>query len=150
MMMTINDPVFNEMTYDHGWEKKEWFRKNVAGDKIELRIHCQAYSSSEKTQEITEQQRLAYLKFKKDIADFGSCQIRLGAAIERYAERNNIELPLIAPNTLYISRNGGYGLLCDCNWDKEHGCAVIFTNGDDGLYNDVPASIYIGEQDELI
>lgn len=147
-MTTFTDPVIGEMSFDCGWRKKEKLKKNIDGEYHDIEVVCQSYKDTDK---VSESQRLAYKKFYSDIADFGSYFLKLGRAMNVYKEKNSIEgIMLLTPKTLFIDRNGNYGLLCDCNWDKEHGCAIFFTHDDSGVHSKEPAQIYIGEQDEIL
>ena len=146
-MKTINDEVFGEMSYDYAWEQS---KKDIIFSKLsDYKVVAQAYPGDS----ITDAQRKSYKEYKQKEESFWK-QIPdqlLLYYLENYEtiselvniperlDKNHINrdsiTKLVRLNTLYFDREGRYGWLCDCAWDKEHGICIILS--DDSITIDV-------------
>ena len=153
--MKINDKVFGEMVYDRSWERVE--ERVIYGRKDNVRIVARAYDKP-KLQEITEEQRQAYLDYQKREADYIkripaillkfyldnfdtiSEYINIPEKINKVNINEEKIVKLIHVMAIFFDRKGRCGWLCNCAWEPDDGIAIIFS-GDD---------IRIGDQSELI
>lgn len=153
---TVNDPVFGEMSYDHSWETTQTIL--LWGKEHKIRIAARAYNNDP----VNDSQRASYTEYKAKESEYERLipDVLLDYFKENYDEISEmVDLPekyrlenisrdivikLIKPKTLFFAPDGGYGFLCDCAWDPEHGIAIIFP------YKDKEKSLRIGDQDELI
>ncbi|HEY9061743.1 MAG TPA: hypothetical protein VIO64_14715 [Pseudobacteroides sp.] len=151
-MSEIIDEAFGKMEYDSSWVRIEKY--TILGRQLDVRIVAQAYEG----QEILEIQRKAFLEFQnrfsqleQDIPDklleyylnnyeSISEMIEIPEKIDKDHINRDLIIKLIKVRTIYFTRKGQYGYLCDCAWEQEHGIAIIFTNNE----------ISIDEQDVLI
>lgn len=148
----MKDKILGELIYDHGFEKIEELQ--FFSKKYNIRVALQSYDET-----ITNEQRDAYIEFKENydtvieklpnilleyylkIYDsFISEIVDLPEKIDKEHINEETVVKLVIPKTLYITKKGKYGLLCNCYWDQEHGIAILFEHN----------SLSIIEQDELI
>jgi hypothetical protein len=124
----IQDPVFGQMEVKHGWQKKELlqFWKNT----VSFKVKAAQYGNKE----ITDIQRINY---RYVIDNIEMVAQKAQAAITEYMAINKDSilpclpqsvsyLPenLVVPRTLIFYSDGQFGILFDCEWDREHGLAV--------------------------
>ena len=127
-MANIYDTVFGELEEKRGWQKKE--EVNFWNKNILLRIKVTQYANKE----ITGIQRENYKQFKKNVYNIS---IKVKEAIEKYISDNkeNIQqsfssdvslIPenLVTPTTIIFFADGQFGILFECEWDREHGLSV--------------------------
>lgn len=151
-MKIVNDSVFGEMIFNHSWEKKDILC--IFNKEFNIRIVAEAYDG----ENIIDVQRDAYKCYlsnfdglKKSIPEallnyyVGNYEvISEGMSIPEQINKENISAELIVRlvrvTSLYFSRDGKYGYLCDCAWDEEHGICIV-------LSGEAPE---IKEQDYLI
>jgi len=128
-MNFINDPVFGQVCYRHGWSKNQevsfWNKTMV------LRITAAAYTD----QGINDIQRQNYKDFIENINYYSEKSLE---AVASYIEDNkqNIAMYLpkgksitnvtdiVFPKAVVFSKDNSYGILCDCEWDIENGIVI--------------------------
>lgn len=146
------DSVFGEMTYNNSWEREE---EEIFFSKIrKYKIVAKAYPG----QQILDIQRDAYKKYKSKEDEY--FEKIPDALLEYYKKeydsiKEMVNIPerldkdhinkesivkLVILTTLYFNRNGKYGWLCDCGWDRENGICIILSG----------EKIEVNVQDELI
>lgn len=128
-METINDTIFGEMAYKHGWYKMQ--RIKFWGVETELKLVASAYTG----QEINDVQRQNYILFMNNLAEISE---KTYDAVKKYLEKYHDDVTenltesyisldvskLVKPITVLFKNDGIYGMLCDCLWDEEHGLAI--------------------------
>ncbi|HOV28445.1 MAG TPA: hypothetical protein PK566_19090 [Pseudobacteroides sp.] len=142
-METINDIVFGEMSYNHGWVNRKKFK--FWGKIIEFKIKVVTYEENM----ILDSQRKDYQYFEANLEDISNGTYD---AVKQYIEdywdeyikpdlphRVNKDVnELVKPKTIIFDEGNVFGILCDCLWD-EHGIAI-----------QVLPEIEIGPQDVLL
>ncbi len=138
-MNTIVDNVFGEMIYDHSWERKETL--SFFGKELNIKIVAEAYSG----QDILEIQKELYKRYMAEVSEY--TRLIPDALLEYYfnsydAISSDIDIPeqinkenitkdkivkLVRVTSLYFSRDGKYGYLCDCAWDEENGICIVLS-----------------------
>ncbi len=146
MAMTIQDPVFGDVTYNCGW--KGAVTLPIWGGSVLVRLVVPCDEDSE----VEDDQRQAFLKFKgnlnelvqKSIDAVFACYQRhvqeyrtmLGDLADKMApligSREEMER-LLSPTELVVQQTFGsgervIGLLFDCSWEPNLGLAVKFVN----------------------
>ena len=126
-METVSDPVFGEMTYNYSWEKRQdvllW------GTADNLRIVADAYPG----EEITEAQRKGYSLFLDNIDRYSTKSLELAAEyVSRAYESIDASKvgSLMAPTAILFKQDGTFGILCNFEYDEEHGLAIILSPED--------------------
>jgi hypothetical protein len=128
----ILDTVFGQMEIRHGWQKKE---SGQFWDKtVNFKIKAAQYGNKA----IADVQRKNYRFFLDNLSNIS---IKAKKAISEYMADNketimlglssNINFSpesLVIPKTAIFFADGQYGILFDCEWDKEHGLAVSLTD----------------------
>jgi hypothetical protein len=125
----INDAVFGEMEYSHGWKKSEEIK--FWDECRDLKIIASAFAGNA----INDIQRANYEFFKSEISEISKCSLE---AVKEYMVRLSGELHdisyksltdvyvkgIVKPTSVIFQEDGSFGLLCDFDWDNEHGLGV--------------------------
>lgn len=112
----MNYDVLGNLPFDYGWVKSIDFHFF----KQEITIPC-VFSAS-KNEVISDEQKHAYTLFQQKQTYF---EDRVRILLNHYFVENHIDLPDLSPRKFLFQRDGSFGLLLDCNWDEEHGIAVV-------------------------
>lgn len=138
-MNEIVDDVFGKMIYDCSWTKEE--RLDFYGKELAIRVVAKASSG----QEILEKQRESYNRYKEEVSEYTKLisDILLAYYLDNYDEiSSEVDIPekinkenitkekvvkLVRVTTLFFSRNGEFGYLCDCAWDEENGICILLS-----------------------
>ena len=150
----MEDDVLGKLVYDHNFEKETEEELDFFGKIYNIRVVLQSYD-----QIITDEQRKAYVEFKNNYEEtikklpkvlldyylsiydeYIDAIFNVPEKIDKDHVNEEIVVRTVIPQTLFITKQGKYGLLCKCIWDEEHGTAIIF-NGN---------NVSMGDQDELI
>jgi hypothetical protein len=125
----VNDLVFGNMEYNHGWYKAE--KINFWGEDVEVRVVASSFGKKE----INQSQRDNYQFFKSTINDISRQSME---ALKKYLSENariyeiepNADLDyarikqLVTPGTIIFQSDGSFGILCDSPLDEEHGIGI--------------------------
>ena len=151
-MKQVNDSVFGIMEYNYAWEKTDVI--SAFGRDFEVKVVAEANDN----QDIIDVQRKAYSTY---LNNFTRYMISIPDVLLDYYKTNynsissNVNIPerininninkelivkLIKIRSVYFSRKGTYGWLCECAWEPEHGIAIVLST----------ESPLITEQDYLI
>lgn len=134
----IDDPVFGEMIYDAGWEKKE--KKSLYGKEKLISIATCDYEDG-----ITDVHRASYKKYQENesryLEEIPNAMLEYYLSMydeikeywkvpRAYTKKNvtkeNI-MDLIDFKTLYFRYNGMFAWLCECPWEEECGLAFVLS-----------------------
>lgn len=137
-MGTINDNVFGMMEYKHRWVKNETI--SFFGKNNNVTIAAKAY----KEKPITDEQRLAYTKFKSELvilSDKAKTEaIKYFASVEKKQISSDSELnSILLLKTVLFTQDGEVILLFNSTLDEENGIGIQ-------LY----PSIQVGPQDTFL
>jgi len=127
-METINDIVFGEMSYNHGWVNRK--KLKFWGEIIDFKIKVVTYEENI----ILESQREDYQYFESNLEEISN---ETYDAVKQYIEDywdedikpylpdgvNKDVKELVKPKTILFDEENVFGILCDCLWD-EHGIAI--------------------------
>ena len=134
----IDDPVFGEMIYDAGWEKRE--KKSLYGKEKLIRIATCDYEDG-----ITDVHRASYKKYQENESRYLEeipCalleyylsmydEIKEYWRVPRQYTKKNVTkeniMDLIDFKTLYFRYNGMFAWLCECPWEEECGLAFVLS-----------------------
>lgn len=129
-MLTIQDKILGSLEYHHLWkgecEVKLWGKLRT--------LIIEAQSSEGET--ITEAQRQGFTLFNNRLNDINSAH----SDVENYCSSDLASLGIakfdllsnVIPRSVFLPRDGGFGLLCDYTYD-EHGIAIFCTSPHDRL-----------------
>lgn len=117
-MNTYLDNILGELSFDYGWIKP-----------INIQLAHQAYTipcvfSASKKDMVNEAQKNAYILFQAKQPHF---EERMQQLLKNYITENKIQSPQYQPIKFLFQRDGSFGLLLDCNWDVEHGIAIVLS-----------------------
>jgi hypothetical protein len=144
MSDSVVDEVFGEMVYDYGWKKTE--KIDLWGRTYEVIVTAPAFSKKP----INDVQRDRYKYFKAEREDISKRSL---AALKEYllavSEQIRGEaykqitdvmaLGVARPRGVIFQMDGSWGILCDFEWDDEHGIGI-----------QVGPELKVGEQDILL
>ena len=134
----IDDPVFGEMIYDAGWEKKE--KKSLYGKEKLISIATCDYEDG-----ITDVHRASYKKYLENESRYLEeipnalleyylsmyDEIKEYWRVPRAYTKKNVTkeniMDLIDFKTLYFRYNGMFAWLCECPWEEECGLAFVLS-----------------------
>ncbi|MDO4524486.1 MAG: hypothetical protein Q4B61_04040 [Bacteroidales bacterium] len=134
----IDDPVFGEMIYDAGWEKRE--KKSLYGKEKLIRIATCDYEDG-----ITDVHRASYKKYQENESRYLEeiplalleyylsmyDEIKEYWRVPRQYTKKNVTkeniMDLIDFKTLYFRYNGMFAWLCECPWEEECGLAFVLS-----------------------
>ncbi len=134
----IDDPVFGEMIYDAGWEKRE--KKSLYGKEKLISIATCDYGNG-----ITDVHRASYKKYQENESRYLEeiplalleyylsmyDEIKEYWRVPRQYTKKNVTkeniMDLIDFKTLYFRYNGMFAWLCECPWEEECGLAFVLS-----------------------
>ena len=141
-MDSINDIVFGEMLYSHGWVKRKEIK--FWGEVIDFKIKVVTYEENI----VLESQREDYNYFMSNIEKISDDTL---LKVKKYIEDNRDEIypylpegvksevkDLVKPKAILFDEENVFGILCDCLWD-EHGIGI-----------QILPDIEVGPQDMLL
>ncbi len=141
-MEHINDIVFGEMIYNHGWVNRK--KIQFWGEVIDFKIKVVTYEENI----VLESQREDYQYFISNVERISN---ETFLSVKKYIEDNKDEIypylpanikhdvkDLVMPKTILFDEDNVFGILCDCLWD-EHGIGI-----------QILPNIEVGPQDILL
>ncbi len=146
-MNMIVDDVFGEMIYDHSWERTETL--DFFGKELNIKIVAEAYSG----QDILEIQKESYKRYISVVSEYTrkipntlleyylnnydviSSDVDIPEQINKENITKDKIIKLVKVTVLYFSRDGKYGYLCDCAWDKENGICIVLSGDNPEIKN---------------
>lgn len=108
----------SELIFDCGWRKmiKIHFQQNL----VDIALVFDAFDG----EEITDEQHQAYQLFLEKQADYEQL---INQLLVQYISDNKVTEQMVQAKTLFIKRNGDFGILCDCGWDIENGIVIVLS-----------------------
>ena len=141
-MEHINDIVFGEMIYNHGWVNRK--KIQFWGEVIDFKIKVVTYEENI----VLESQREDFQYFISNVERISN---ETFLSVKKYIEDNKDDIypylpanikhdvkDLVIPKTILFDEDNVFGILCDCLWD-EHGIGI-----------QILPSIEVGPQDILL
>ncbi|WP_439272284.1 hypothetical protein [Lonepinella sp. BR2923] len=117
-MTILNHEKLGQLAYDYGWVKTMAIQLNKHSYTIRCNFDCY------EDEEITQAQIISYQSF---VSAQENKEQLIAKLLADYIDKNEFENAKVKPTCLLFKQNGGYGLLCDCSWDIEHGIVVYLS-----------------------
>lgn len=131
MKNRIDDPVFGEMEYAHGWQKTDQGKVKFCGNEFAVKVVAQAYAGDE----VLQTQRDSYRAFLEEQDQV--LEDHADVLIDYCESLNNADAPRtkeelcgrLTPTDVLFLQDGSWGILFDCTWDIEHGVGLFKIKG---------------------